>query len=359
MHVVIAPDSFKGTLTAAEAAERIAAGWLSVRPRDTVALRPMADGGEGTLDAFAAVPGSERVPVTVVDAVGRSRESSWLRLPDGVGVVELADACGIVGLDPLDARGAHTTGFGMAVRAALEAGVSRLLLAIGGSASTDCGAGLLVALGARLLDENGRELTSPGNSALARVASVDLSGMLTPPAGGAVVLSDVTNPLLGPLGAAAVFGPQKGGAGIVDELELNVGRFADLLGGDPEAHGAGAAGGAGFALQRWGARTASGARAVAEAVGLVEALVGADLVITGEGRFDAQSAGGKVVSVVRELAGDERVALVAGRIDAAVDGLADAVSLWKLAGERALTDPGYVAEEAGRALASRFSPRVR
>ncbi len=122
MHVVIAPDSFKGTLTAAEAAERIAAGWLSVRPRDTVALRPMADGGEGTLDAFAAVPGSERVPVAVVDAVGRPRESSWLRLPDGTGVVELADACGIVGLEPLDPRGAHTTGFGMAIRAALGRG---------------------------------------------------------------------------------------------------------------------------------------------------------------------------------------------------------------------------------------------
>ena len=354
MHVVIAPDSFKGTLTAAEAAERIAAGWLSVRPRDTVALRPMADGGEGTLDAFAAVPGSERVPVAVVDAVGRPRESSWLRLPDGTGVVELADACGIVGLDPLDPRGAHTTGFGMAIRAALGAGVSRLLLAVGGSASTDCGAGLLVALGARLVDDFGREVTSPGNAALARVATVDLSGLLRPPAGGAVVLSDVTNPLLGPLGAAAVFGPQKGGAGIVDELELNVGRFAELLGGDAEAAGAGAAGGAGFALQRWGATTASGARAVAEAVGLVEALDGADLVITGEGRFDSQSAAGKVVSVVRELAGDSRVAVVAGRIDAPVDTLAGAVSLWDLAGERALSDAAGVAEEAGRALASRL-----
>ncbi|MBB1517549.1 glycerate kinase [Tessaracoccus sp. MC1679] len=354
MHVVVAPDSFKGTLTAAEAAERIAAGWLAVRPRDTVALHPMADGGEGTLDAFAAVTGSERVPVAVVDAVGRPRGSSWLRLPDGTGVVELAAACGIVGLDPLDARGAHTTGFGMAIRAALEAGVSRLLLAIGGSASTDCGAGLLVALGARLLDDGGREVTSPGNSALPRVATVDLSGMPPPPPGGAVVLSDVTNPLLGPLGAAAVFGPQKGGVGIVDELELNVGRFAELLAGDVEAAGAGAAGGAGFALQRWGATTESGARAVAEAVGLEAALDGADLVITGEGRFDSQSAGGKVVSVVREMAGDRRVAVVAGRIDAAVDGLAGAVSLWDLAGEGALTESASVAEEAGRVLASRF-----
>ncbi|MHA6513197.1 glycerate kinase [Tessaracoccus sp. Z1128] len=355
MHVVIAPDSFKGTLTAAEAAARIAAGWLHVRPRDTVALHPMADGGEGTLEAFAAVPGAERMPVRVVDAVGRAREASWLRLPDGTGVVELAATCGIEGLDPLDPRGAHTTGFGMAVRAAIEAGVSRLLLAIGGSASTDAGAGLLVALGARLLDDAGREVTSPGNGALPRVASVDLSVIVPPPADGAVVLSDVTNPLLGPLGAAAVFGPQKGGGEIVDELEVNVGRFAELLGGDVEAPGSGAAGGAGFALQRWGATTESGARAVAEAVGLVDALVGADLVITGEGRFDSQSAGGKVVSVVRELAGDARVAVIAGRLDAPVDGLAGAVSLWDLAGERALTDAAAVAEEAGRALAAQVA----
>lgn len=354
MYVVVAPDSFKGTLTAAEAGQRLAAGWLAVRPRDTIAIRPMADGGEGTLDAFAAVPGCERVPVGVVDAVGRAREASWLRLPDGTGVVELAAACGIVGLDPLDARGAHTTGFGMAIRAALEAGVSRLLLAIGGSASTDCGAGLLTALGARLLDERGRGVTVHGNSALPLVARVDLSAMLPPPPGGAVVLSDVTNPLLGPLGAAAVFGPQKGGAEIIEELELNLALFAELLGGDVEAAGAGAAGGAGFALQRWGATTESGARAVAQAVGLEAALEGADLVITGEGRFDSQSVAGKVVSVVREMAGDARVAVVAGRIAAPVDGLAGAVSLWELAGQDALKDAARVAEEAGRALASRF-----
>ncbi len=212
-----------------------------------------------------------------------------------------------------------------------------------------------MALGARLLDDFGREVTSPGNAALARVATVDLSGLLRPPAGGAVVLSDVTNPLLGPLGAAAVFGPQKGGAGIVDELVFNVGRFAELLGGDAEAAGAGAGRRRRVrVLQRWGATTASGARAVAGAVGLVEALEGADLVITGEGRFDSQSAAGKVVSVVRVLAGDSRVAVVAGRIDAPVDTLAGAVSLWDLAGERALSDAAGVAEEAGRALASRL-----
>ncbi|WP_353081178.1 glycerate kinase [Tessaracoccus lapidicaptus] len=350
MKVVVAPDSFKGTLTALEAAEAIAAGWRSVRDGDELILRPMADGGEGTLDAFASVPGAEREPVEVVDAVGRPRSSSWLRLPDGTGVVELADACGIVGLDPLAPREAHSTGFGLAIRAALEAGVSRLLLAIGGSASTDCGAGMLVALGARLVDAAGIEVVSPGNAALGRVVGVDVSGMLRPPSGGAVVLSDVTNPLLGPLGAAAVFGPQKGGVGMVDELEDNVARFAGLLSGDPEVPGAGAAGGVGFALQWWGATTASGASAVAEAVGLADAVAGADLVVTGEGRFDSQSAGGKVVSVVRAVAGDARVAVVAGRIDADVAGLAGAVSLWELAGERALSDAGGVAVEAGRAL---------
>lgn len=355
MKVIVAPDSFKGTLTAAQAAEGIAAGWRTVRPADELVLLPMADGGEGTLDAFASIPGAVRTPVDVVDAVGRPATSSWLRLPDGTGVVELADACGIVGLDPLAPREAHTLGFGLAIRAAVEARVSRLLLAVGGSASTDCGAGMLVALGARLIDASGREIPAPGNSALGRVTEVDMSRMVWPPMGGAVVLSDVTNPLLGASGAAMVFGRQKGGKGILDELESNVDWFATLLGGDPDAPGAGAAGGVGFALRRWGATISSGAAAVADAIGLPEAVADADLVVTGEGRFDSQSAGGKAVSVVRGIAGDDRVMLVAGRIDAPVDGLAGAVSLWDLAGDRALTDAGAVAAEAGRTLASRFT----
>lgn len=350
MRVVVAPDSFKSTMSARVAAGSIARGWLAERPGDEVLLRPMADGGEGTLDAFAAVEGAVVEWAEVVDPVGRPRTARWVRLPDGSAVVELAECCGMLLLEEPAPRMAHTVGFGMAIRAALDSGASRLLLAVGGSASTDCGAGLLVGLGARLLDDDGAEIREPGNGALLRISEVDLSGLPPLPSGGAVVLSDVTNPLLGPDGAAAVFGPQKDG--VPGELEPGVAYFASLLGGDPSAPGAGAAGGAGFALQRWGAVTVSGARAVAEAIGLPESVVGADLVITGEGRFDAQTASGKVVQVVRELAGDARTALVAGRIDADVSGLAGAVSLWELAGERALARPEDAAVDAGRRLAT-------
>lgn len=353
MRIVVAPDSFKGTLTAAEAARALADGWLSVRPADEVVLRPMADGGEGTVDAFAELPGGQVRTVDVVGPTGAPRVARWVMLPDGTAVIELAECCGLLLLDEPAPGEAHTLGFGLAIRAAIEAGASRLLLAIGGSASTDGGAGLLVGLGARLLDESGAEVAAPGNATLRRIATVDTSEMVAPPAGGAVILSDVDNPLLGERGAAAVFGPQKGGDPVV--LEPGLAHFAGVLGGDPTAPGAGAAGGAGFALQWWGALFSAGAEAVGEAVGLPAAAETADLVITGEGALDAQTAAGKVVSYVRRVVGDSRTAVVAGRIDAEVDGFAGAVSLLELAGESALTEPAWAARAAGAHLAERFA----
>lgn len=391
MRVVIAPDSFKSTMSAAIAARAIAEGWAQVRPGDDLILRPMADGGEGTLDAFAALPGAERIPVNVVDALGSPRRASWVRLADGTAVVELAECCGLTTVNHLAPREAHTLGFGLAIRAALEAGAPRLLLAIGGSASTDGGLGLLVALGARphgegisgdleiSLPEEGVGVDYPhrgpeseelsqaprhpalGNAALEGISRVDWADVLPLPPGGALILSDVTNPLLGPEGAAAVFGPQKGGASLVAEMDRNLGAWTSVLGGDPGAPGAGAAGGAGFALQRWGAVTTSGAGTVAEAIGLPEALREADLVVTGEGSFDAQTVSGKVVDVVRRLVADtaaERgrglsVALVAGRLEAGFKG--PAVALWDIAGERALGDAAGVAREAAAELARQLS----
>lgn len=389
--MVIAPDSFKSTMSAAAAARAIAEGWAAARPSDSLILRPMADGGEGTLEAFASLPGAERVPVDVVDALGEPRRSHWVRLPDDTAVVELAECCGLTTVSHLAPREAHTLGFGLAIRAALEAGVTRLLLAIGGSASTDGGLGLLVGLGLRVTGEgiegvekitmrqgasdveaphlkpsdasinSAPSLPALGNAALERVRGVDWADVLAPPRGGAFILSDVTNPLLGAKGAAAVFGPQKGGASIVEEMDQNLAVWAELLAGDPGAPGAGAAGGAGFALQRWGAETTSGARTVAEAIGLPEAMAEADLVITGEGSFDSQTAGGKAIDVVRQLAAEAAaargrelpVAVVAGRMEAAFDG--PAVALWDLAGERALTDAAGVAREAAAELARQLS----
>ena len=360
MRVVIAPDSFKGTASAADAAAAIAAGWRSVRPADDLVLRPMADGGEGTLDAFeAAVPGARRVPVTVRGPVSDPVEAHWLLLPDGTGVVELAATSGITLLDPLRPLDAHSAGFGEAIAAALDAGVERLLLGLGGSASTDGGVGALAVLGGRFLDTSSRPVRL-GNRGLGTLARVDLAGLRPLPPGGAVILGDVTNPLLGDLGAAAVFGPQKGAdAATVDVLESNLARLARLvrpaLRGLADVPGSGAAGGAGFGLLAWGARMGGGAGLVAQAVGLADAIAGAGLVITGEGRFDGQSEAGKAPTEVAALAAGAGApaALVAGAITAEPRGFAATVALADLAGSgaAAMAEPLRWLEQAGAELA--------
>ncbi|SIT89834.1 glycerate kinase [Microbacterium sp. RU33B] len=364
--VVFAPDSLKGSISAADAAAALASGWASVRPDDDVVLRPMADGGEGTLDAFAAaVPGSQRMPVTVTGPDDASTDAAWLLLPPtpdapaGTAVVELASTSGIELLG--DRRlpwTAQTRGFGEAVAAALDHGVSRLVLGIGSSASTDGGVGLLTALGARFADADGRPVAS-GAEGLADIASIDLSQLRPVPAGGALVLSDVTHPLLGPGGAAAVFGPQKGlEPADIAAVDAGLARLAALLGGaDPSTPGAGAAGGTGFALLAWGARLVPGSAEVAELIGLPHAVATASVVVTGEGSFDGQSAAGKAPAHVAALAAATgvRVALVAGRIaaDADTSAFAASVSLTDLAGsaESALADPARWLRAAGEHLA--------
>ncbi len=367
--VVVAPDSFKGSATAAAIARAIAEGWASVRPGDRVLAAPMADGGEGTLDAFElAVPGASRVPVVVQGPAGRPVSTSWLLLPPdneypgGVGVVELAATSGITLLDELAPLDAHTLGFGQAIADALDHHVSWLLLAIGGSASTDGGVGALAALGARFTDGQGRPIRL-GNRGLGALARVELGGLRSLPDGGAAILSDVTNPLLGPLGAAAVFGPQKG----ADEaqvlgLESGLVRLERLLRGvrpgvRATTPGAGAAGGTGFGLLAWGAQLAPGAEAVGAALGLPSLVANADVVLTGEGRFDSQSVAGKVPGYVAGLArsGGARALLVAGAIEADVGSFDEVVSLVELAGGAAdaMADPLTWARAAGAKLARR------
>lgn len=365
--IVIAPDSFKGSIGAAAAAAAIAQGWRSVRPSDDLVLLPMADGGEGTLDAFAvAVPEAQRMPVTVTGPDDAPVAASWLLLPPtadapgGTAIVELANTSGIelLGssprLRPLDA---HTTGFGQAIAAALAHGVSRLVVGIGSSASTDGGAGMLTALGGRITDAAGRPIRQ-GARGLTDVADVDLTGMTPRPPGGVTVLTDVSSALLGPSGAAAVFGPQKGAdtAAIVT-LEAGLARFAALVGGDPARAGAGAAGGTGFALLAWGAALVPGAGSVADLIGLPAAAAAASVVITGEGAFDGQSAAGKVPAHVAALAAGARVpsVLIAGRIapDADTSAFAASVSLTDLAGspDAAMSDPARWLAAAGATLA--------
>ncbi|KRB38417.1 glycerate kinase [Microbacterium sp. Root180] len=369
--VVLALDSFKSSIGAADAVAALRDGWISVDPHREITLLPMADGGEGTLDAFAAaVPGAERVPVTVTGPEGDRIAASWLLLPpasdapDGTAVVELASTSGIelLGspsrLRPLDA---DTRGFGEAIAAALAHGVSRLVLGIGSSASTDGGTGMLSALGARFTDAASRPIP-PGGRGLGSLSSADLTGLPALPAGGVTVLTDVTNPLRGDLGAAAVFGPQKGaGPDEIALLDAGLGRLAALVDVDPGTPGAGAAGGTGFGLIAWGARLVPGADAVAELIGLPAAVGAASVVVAGEGSFDGQSAAGKAPDLVRALAraAGVPVALVAGRIaaDADVSDFADAVSLTELAGsgEASLSDPARWLFAAGAELARRLA----
>ncbi|WP_368496470.1 glycerate kinase [Herbiconiux sp. A18JL235] len=363
MRIVFAPDSFKGSASATAVATSLIAGWRRVRPHDDLIASPMADGGEGTLDAFlSGRPGSTRVPVRVTGPAGSRIEAAWVRLPDGTAVVELASTSGITLLERLAPETSTSLGFGEAIADAIAHGAPRLLLALGGSASTDGGAGLLAALGARITRAS-RVGTQPEAAGADDILDIDLDTLIPLPPEGAVILSDVTNPLLGPHGSAAVFGPQKGAdAETVVRLEERLSRLAlmpSFAGTDPMTPGAGAAGGAAYALLAWGATMQSGARAVAKATGLDRAMAGADLVITGEGRFDSQSRSGKVVGELLTMAAEvaerptPRLALVAGSIEAATDGFRDTVSLTALAGgtESALTRTTHWLEEAGARLA--------
>jgi glycerate kinase len=372
VRIVIAPDSFKGSLDAAAAAEAIGSGWRAARPLDEVMLLPQADGGEGTLDAIAsAVHGAvlhDVRPVTGPD--GRPVDGHWLELPDGTAVVELALSSGLPLMARPDPLGATTRGLGEVIAAALDAGATALVIGLGGSASTDGGAGALRALGLELLDATGSPLPD-GGKGLGRLDRVDATRLRPPPARGVRLLSDVTAPLLGPTGAAAVFGPQKGAnASDVATLDAALARFADVLRHTPVvtdspsqlecAAGAGAAGGTGFGfLALWGAEIEAGSAAIAELTALGTAAASTDVVLTGEGRYDATSSTGKVVGHAFALtdAGTARPGLIAGSIAAVPITPAGrevwSVSLVDLAGsfEGALDDPVRWLYAAGIAAA--------
>jgi glycerate 2-kinase len=315
MHILIAPDSFKGSLDPVAVARALADGWRRARPVDEVRLIPLADGGEGTLDAIkASDTGWVELPAHARDPLNRPLDARFLRRDDEA-VVEMAAASGLSRLSPgeRDAMAASTFGTGQVLAAAIGLGARRIVLGIGGSATTDGGAGMLVALGARFLDAQGHEL-APGGGALADLAQVDLTG-LSPVLAEVhlTVASDVTNPLLGELGAAATYGPQKGAdEAQVAQLDANLGHYADLLEAAVGARlrdepGAGAAGGTGTALLAIADRFASfsvrsGVDVLMELTGFDEALASAGLVLTGEGRVDAQTAFGKTAQGVARRA---------------------------------------------------------
>jgi glycerate kinase len=317
LRVVIAPDSFGGALDSVGVAAAIATGWAKVRPDDQVLRRPMADGGEGTLAAVADAlgDGAERRSVETTDALGRPITADYLLLDGGRGAfIEMAAASGLVRLSaeertPENARLASTRGTGDLIRAALDAGVERITIGLGGSATTDGGSAMLRQLGLSLLDDVGEELAD-GGAALARIGpksggEVDARLAKTK----VVIASDVTNPLTGSRGAASTYGPQKGAdEATVAELDaalVSWGRFIERATGRLVADlpGAGAAGGTTAGLLGFtGATVRPGVEVVAELVHLADALEEADLVITGEGRADEQTLQGKTAIGVATLA---------------------------------------------------------
>ncbi|MBJ7264695.1 MAG: glycerate kinase [Burkholderiaceae bacterium] len=320
MKVVIAPDSFKESLSAEHAAQALADGVRQALPDATIVCVPMGDGGEGTLDAVLAATDGERRRVRAQDALGRPHEVDWGYLPGQTAFIEMAGAAGLeaIAFDERDVGRASTFGVGEVIRAALDAGALRLVIGLGGSATNDGGAGMLQALGVRLLDAKG-ENVMPGGKALSELATIDLS-KVDPRLSGVLIeaATDVDNPLCGPNGASAVFGPQKGAkADDVRQLDRALSHFADLTaqatGTDVrDAPGTGAAGGSGFALQAYfGARFRPGVALVAELNGLADTLHEADLVYTGEGRMDAQTVRGKTPFGVAQLARAANVPVIA------------------------------------------------
>lgn len=300
LRVLVAPDKFKGTLTGAEAAAAMAAGVRLALPDAQVTALPLADGGEGTLDAVLTL-GGEELTRTVTGPNGTPVEAR-LALTGTTAFLEASQACGLQLLEPTPRTALSSTsaGVGELIREALAAGATSLVVGLGGVACTDGGSGMATSLGARLLGARGQPLP-PGGGSLVDLAAVDLSHLIEVVARATIVAAtDVTNPLLGPDGAAQVYGPQKGaGPREVDQLERGLARWADLVEREygvrtRDLPGAGAAGGLGWGLTTLlGADIRQGADLLMEILGLDDALAQTDLVVTGEGKLDRQSAFGK------------------------------------------------------------------
>ncbi|WP_046269751.1 glycerate kinase [Pseudomonas syringae] len=320
MKIVIAPDSFKDSLSAQAVADAIASGLAEAWPHAELIKCPMADGGEGTIEALLAACNGELMSASVSGPLGAPVDAQWGWLAESrTAIIEMAMASGLqlLTLAQRDACVTSTEGTGQLISAALDAGARRVILAIGGSATNDGGSGMLSALGARFLNADDQTL-APGGLALADLARIDLSGFDPRLSDVCVeIAADVDNPLCGPNGASSVFGPQKGASPEqVMALDAALGRFADhtaqVLGQDlRDSPGSGAAGGMGFAAKAYlKASFRAGVEVVADLTGLEQALIGADLVITGEGRFDAQTLRGKTPLGVARVAQRRQVPVI-------------------------------------------------
>lgn len=343
MRVVLAPDSFKESMTALEAAQAMARGVHEVYPDAECVLKPLADGGEGTLSVLAPALSARLISVDTHDALGRPIRAAFGLTPTGTAIIEAAAVMGLDKLRPEQRRIEKATSLGLAalVRAALDADADTMIIGLGGTASCDGGAGLLAGLGVRLFDRDGQPLP-PDPSGLVRLARVDTTELDPRLAQCRIIAaSDVRNPLLGERGSAAVFGPQKGASRQqIPWLEAGLTHWADAMeeAGAPDVRdraGAGAAGGLGAALLMVGAELTSGVALIAEAIDLAPAIAAADLVLTGEGSLDAQTAAGKAPLGVLQLAAEAGVPVLAfaGRIPDR-----DAVAVWGFAELVALSE---------------------
>lgn len=364
--VLLAPDKFKGTLTAAEVAGHLSTGLRSVLPEMEVVVVPVADGGDGTL-AAAVAAGFTRVPVAATGPTGMPCASAY-GVRGTEAVVELAEVSGLAQLPGRQAAPllATSRGTGELIAAALDGGARRVVVAVGGSACTDGGAGLLEALGATIRTAAGERVRA-GGAGLLDARRLDLGGLHPGLAAAELVVAcDVDNPLTGSRGAAAVYGPQKGaGPEEVELLDSALTHWADLVaeatGRDERwTPGAGAAGGVGFGLLAvLGATTRPGAELVFELTGLPDAVAGADLVVTGEGSLDAQTLHGKAPAAVAALARDKgvRAVAVAGQVtltavELAAAGLHAAYALVDEGSrQEALAAPGPLLERIGARIA--------
>lgn len=370
MRILVAPDKFRGTLTAAEAASAIARGWRRVRPHDVIEEVPLADGGEGTLDALLAALGGERRTARVSGPLGDEIEATFgLAGPRGrLGIVEMARASGLGLVSPArrDPMRASTRGTGELILAALRAGAREVLVCLGGSATTDGGAGMAQALGVALLDAEGVPV-GPGGAGLLRLARIDAT-RLDPLARAARVQAacDVDSPLAGPRGAAHAFGPQKGASPeevlLLDRALRHLAAVVHRdLGIDVrDLPGAGAAGGLGAGLAAFlGARLRPGVQVVMEAVGLGRRIRAADLVLTGEGAFDESSLRGKVPAGVLALSRSAGVPVVilCGRAEIRPDGVKVRSLVERFGPERPLAEARLALEELAASIAGGFDDR--
>lgn len=357
--VVIAPDSFKGSMSAVDAAQAIADGWLESRPDDQVLVFPMADGGEGTLEIVKnATPGSRVVDVGLVTGPdGTPTPSHYLALDDQTALVELAVCSGITLMNPLNAMGATTVGLGETIRAALDNGIRHIIIALGGSASTDAGIGALQALGLQATTAEGSQVGF-GGASLEETAAFDTSELRVPDK--VTILRDTTATFLD---APGMFGPQKGATPEdVTRLERSFRHLLQLTGDTTNylIPGAGAAGGCGWGFAHFlGATIIDGAQTVADLIGATEAISHADAVITGEGKFDETSMTGKVTGAIIALAkhNDTPVAVIAGIVDVPSPPGITSIGLVDQAGsvDLALVAPGSFAKLAGQELAKKLT----